>query len=217
MTKIIDRVNIEFCHTWDNIKDVMIYGGEIHNVLISENQFYGAKGDAIVVGREARRIQIINNRIYDFGRETDDMYDGIRIQDWVYDVLIEGNIIGEHWEGNPRCELNLIDNCRNVMVIGNDFPSTLQQVPISKTTVGANITIKNNQGFKTENSGTATISASTTVTFNHGLAGTPTHVECGFKAIGYGSWKWSATSTQITIQVTSTGTYTFSWYAEYKP
>jgi len=76
---------------------------------------------------------------------------------------------------------------------------------------------KYNQGFVTENSGTATITASTTVTFNHGLAGTPTHVECGFQNAGYGSWIWSATSTQITITVTTSGTYTFSWYAEYKP
>jgi hypothetical protein len=68
-----------------------------------------------------------------------------------------------------------------------------------------------------QNSGTATITASTTVTFNHGLAGTPTHVECGFKNFGYGSWWWTATSTQITITVVTSGTYTFSWYAEYKP
>jgi hypothetical protein len=80
-----------------------------------------------------------------------------------------------------------------------------------------NIKVKSNIGFITENSGTATITASTSVTFNHGLAGTPTHVECGFETIGYGSWIWSATSTQITITVANSGTYTFSWYAEYQP
>jgi hypothetical protein len=69
----------------------------------------------------------------------------------------------------------------------------------------------------TYNCGTATITASTSVTFNHGLAGTPTHVECGFKTLGYGTWRWSATSTQITITVQNSGTYTFSWCAEYRP
>jgi len=65
-----------------------------------------------------------------------------------------------------------------------------------------------------QNSGTATISASTSVTFDHGLVGTPRHVECGFKTPGYGSWSWSATSTQITITVEVSGTYDFSWSAE---
>jgi len=67
------------------------------------------------------------------------------------------------------------------------------------------------------NSGTATITDSTTVVFAHGLAGTPTKVNVGFKTTGYGSWIWSATSTQITITVTNSGTYTLSWDAEYKP
>jgi len=66
----------------------------------------------------------------------------------------------------------------------------------------------------TENWGTDTISATTTKTFNHALIGTPTHVEIGWKDTGYGDWKWSATSTQITITVTTSGTYAFSWYAK---
>lgn len=74
-----------------------------------------------------------------------------------------------------------------------------------------------NIGYVTENSGTATITASTNVTFNHGMNKTPTHVTCGFKTTGYGSWIWSANSTQITITVTVSGTYDLSWYAEYKP
>lgn len=67
------------------------------------------------------------------------------------------------------------------------------------------------------NSGTATISSGTSVTFDHGLAGTPTLVLCSFNNTGYGDWKWSATSTQITITVTNSGTYEVYWYAEYKP
>jgi len=69
-------------------------------------------------------------------------------------------------------------------------------------------------GCKSENSGTETISASTSVTFDHKLARIPTHVECGFKTPGYGSWSWSATDTQITITVEVSGTYDFSWYAK---
>ena len=74
-----------------------------------------------------------------------------------------------------------------------------------------------NIGYVTENSGTATISASTSVTFEHGLAGTPTHVEVGWKDTGYGDWKWTANATHITITVTNSGTYSFSWRAYYEP
>jgi len=95
-------------------------------------------------------------------------------------------------------------------VIGNRLSSGL-------TVIGINNYVRSNTGFVTENSGTATISASTSVTFTHGLAGTPTHVDCGFKTAGYGSWTWSANSTHITITVANPGTYNFSWYAEYEP
>jgi hypothetical protein len=71
--------------------------------------------------------------------------------------------------------------------------------------------------FVTENSGATTISASTTVTFNHGLAGTPTGVWASFSSTAVTGWKWTATSTSVTITVTPSGTYTVYWYAEYKP
>ena len=101
------------------------------------------------------------------------------------------------------------------LLIGCDF--TGNQVGAVGTIVGANTKFKNVLGYVTESSGTATISASTTVTFNHGLAGTPTHVGCGFKTTGYGSWIWSADATNITITVAVSGTYDLTWDAEYKP
>jgi len=95
--------------------------------------------------------------------------------------------------------------------------ASVAQIQVDGGSVVHHTTVKYNIGFVTENSGTATISSSTSVVVNHGLAGTPTHVNCGFKTTGYGSWIWSATSTQITITVTNSGTYTLSWDAEYKP
>ena len=107
----------------------------------------------------------------------------------------------------------------DVHAVNNYAPCIVQEG--SAGWVTNNSSLKNDiggrVGYVTENSGTATITASTTVTFNHGLAGTPTHVECGFKTLGYGSWSWSATSTQITITVATSGSYTFSWHAEYNP
>jgi len=69
-----------------------------------------------------------------------------------------------------------------------------------------------------ENSGTATISASTSVVVTHGLAGTPTVVIVTPESTGYGAFAVTArNSTTFTITVTTSGTYTFDWYAEYKP
>jgi len=100
------------------------------------------------------------------------------------------------------------------LIAHNDFYGTFSISPIRF--VGGEI-YRDNIRVKTENSGTATISSSTSVTFEHGLAGTPTHVEVGWKDTGYGDWKWTANATHITITVTNSGTYSFSWRAYYKP
>ena len=76
--------------------------------------------------------------------------------------------------------------------------------------------IKYNSNYVTENSGTATFSG-TSVSFAHGLAGTPTGVWASFNSTGYGGWTWTANSTHITITVANTGDYTVYWWAEYKP
>jgi len=57
---------------------------------------------------------------------------------------------------------------------------------------GLGALFKYNVGFVTENSGTATISSGTSVTFSHGLAGTPNVVLVGWQDTGYGTWSWSA-------------------------
>ncbi len=74
-----------------------------------------------------------------------------------------------------------------------------------------------NEGFVTQQTGSAVISSSTTVVFNHGLATTPTLVLASFNDTAVNGWKWTATATQVTITVTPSGTYSVYWYAEYKP
>ncbi len=81
-------------------------------------------------------------------------------------------------------------------------------------TIGANTDVKYNLGYVTENKGTATITASTSVVFNHGLATTPTLVLASFNLASYGNYTWTATTTQITITVSTSDTYTVYWYAE---
>jgi hypothetical protein len=107
---------------------------------------------------------------------------------------------------------NIFNNIASHTIAINPSAHIIMEGNVKVTAVGS---ILNYVG--TSNSGTATISASTSVTFNHKLIKTPTHVECGFEMTGYGTWRWSATNTQITITVTTSGTYIFSWYAICEP
>jgi len=76
--------------------------------------------------------------------------------------------------------------------------------------------IERNRGFVTENKGSSTFSG-TSVSFTHGLAGTPDYVWASFNSTGYGDWTWTANSTHITITVTDSGDYTVYWRAYYEP
>jgi len=74
------------------------------------------------------------------------------------------------------------------------------------TKVGANTIVRNNQGYVTENSGSATVASGTTsVTVNHGLATTPTRIqvtprENPTNAVSFW-WVDTLTTTQFTIHV----------------
>jgi len=86
--------------------------------------------------------------------------------------------------------------------------------------VVSGLRIRNVRGFVTESSGTATIpSGATSVTFAHGLAGTPTLVVLGPTHAEVVDAVWSADATNITITVPAavTADRRISWYAEYHP
>lgn len=74
-----------------------------------------------------------------------------------------------------------------------------------------------NFNYVTQNSGNATISASTSVTFNHGLQSNATFVSASFNSTSVDGWTWTSTSTQITITVTPSGSYIVYWDAQYQP
>jgi len=203
-----------------------IYAGVTKTILVgniahsqAEHGFFIDASSTILDGNIARNcttyhgftIYGVDGVVSDVSLVNNQAYDNIGHGIYLYNAqhcLIQGNRLkGNNYgiAGDGTSNYNTF--------IGNDL--TGNSVPYSS--VGSNNLVKNNMGFVTENSGTATITASTTVTFDHWLAGIPTSVECGFKTTGYGSWIWSATSIQITITVATSGTYTFSWYAEYKP
>lgn len=101
-----------------------------------------------------------------------------------------------------------------VWVLDNDVEDNLTANILKE---GTNITIKNNKGYVTENSGITTAIA-TGATVTHGLAGTPTKVivtaaESGPTDI----YVSSVGATTFAINYGGGGTKTFYWEAEYKP
>jgi hypothetical protein len=82
---------------------------------------------------------------------------------------------------------------------------------------GANTKVKNNIGYVTENSGTATIPAgATSVTVAHGLAATPSKVLVTPRANIGSVWVSARNSTHITISCSTAPTTDtiVDWYAE---
>jgi len=77
--------------------------------------------------------------------------------------------------------------------------------------------VSNLSNYITQRSGEAIFSNNNTVTFDHGLVCTPTIVWCSFNNTGWGDWKWSATSTQLTITTSNNINAACYWTAEYKP
>jgi len=154
---------------------IVIENNVIHNnmkqgILIATSTLHNQNITQHLAG-----IKIIGNQIFDNGQSgTFDM--GIYFDTTINNInitnaLISGNLIF-NTEKAIRFESG---NYSNFRITDNYFNAT---TVLSKST-DANFSdfhFENNLGFITENSGTATITASTTVTFDHGLAGTPTLV-----------------------------------------
>lgn len=144
----------------------------------------------------------------------DSTHNGIRLY-YSTNCSVTGNIIDDQRPSPLQCRA-IREEGGDYNIIADNIAGATQYSP-RILVVGEHTRVRDNLGFVTENWGTATISSSTSVQFNHGLSGTPDQVMVGFNTTGYGDCGWSATSTQITLTVTNSGTYEVSWYAIYKP
>jgi len=135
----------------------------------------------------------------------------IKIRDCIFDSIAStrnikvGYATGVTMEGNrfSTKTSNLIEltvNSVNPRVINNDLKIAGANAIINNSTTAL---IKWNEGYVTENSGTATFSgtgAQTVFTIAHGCALTPTHVNLEAKsADASGDKYWSADATNITV------------------
>jgi len=206
-----------------NVRYNTVLGGKIYANDVIGVQFY-----ALGIGAGCHSNTMIGTEVSGNGQS------GIKIEDSSKNHFIGMFILNNAEQGiysnNESATELLIQGCRivaptgkrpidlhsnsgNCTIIGNDLESdTLSLLYPSKNIV------EDNLGYVTENSGNATITASTSVVVNHGLVGTPTSVQITRSAVGMGDFYVDTlTSTQFTIHVGNSGTWTLYWYAEYKP
>jgi len=187
-----------------------------YNRIINNRIEHNGRHDLYVYGGDGNIIS--GNQFQNENRKTQaNAYDFVRLDGSAYDNIVVGNRMYDY--SSPaiqvRYAISTTVTVSRTLILHNNLINGYYTKGINS--LGTEDIVRQNIGYITENSGTATITASTSVTFNHGLAGTATHVEIGWKTTGYGTWSWSANSTDVTITVTVSGTYSFSWSAEYKP
>jgi len=134
-------------------------------------------------------------------------------------IIKVGNqtLIKDCWFANDTTNgvYTLSGTGNDVILCDNYFGSSLNTNDLANINYAK---IEGNINYVTENSGTATISASTYVDVTHGLAGTPTTINVTPATSGTGDWCLSNIGdTTFRINVANSGTYTFYWTAEYKP
>ena len=140
---------------------------------------------------------------------------------WVHNVTISSCFIGNRLgqTATQRDGVHTENQCDYFHIVDNTFYNNTAS-PI--TLVGTHNTIKNNLGYVTYNSGSASIADGATV--NHGLSGTPTSVILTSSEVNYYPFCTSKASTTFTVNwkywngtafETATGSHALYWSAEF--
>jgi hypothetical protein len=134
------------------------------------------------------------------GQDTSNTYSGIYLND-ATEVSIIANRSGDTGAGTrQKYGIAEAGTANNNRIIGN---MVLRNQTGGILVSGAGTVVKDNYGYATENSGTATFSGdgiATSFSFAHGLAATPTVVNLEAKsADAVGDKYWSADATNITV------------------
>jgi len=144
-------------------------GGYVRGLTINNNMFSAPSTTAIYLddGSQVSHPEIINNIFYFLPARRNAIRLGMS-----YGALVSNNIF---YYADTAIDISSL-KCMAPVIKNNLFHDcTTPVTPHGNPSYPA--TIKNNVGYTTENSGTATIPAgSTRVTVNHGLAGMPSKV-----------------------------------------
>lgn len=193
--------------------------GETFNVAIIGNVVKEMGGNGIII-TYSKYVTALGNTILNCGQDTsktNEQRSGIELASSSY-CTVSGNVILDN-QGTPTQTYGILETsvCDYNRISYNElYGNTIQ--PILK--IGAHTKVAYNNGYVTENSGTATIPASqTSVTVNHGLAGIPTVITVTPRGNIGSVWVSARNSTSfiITCGTAPTSDTIVDWYAEYKP
>jgi len=188
------------------------------HVIIENNICFDNAGDGVFIGW-SYCVKVVNNILFNNDKDNTGNA-GIRLSECTNTEII-GNILYDNRD-TPQQDygINICSDTYGIIRIFDNKIGTHQYGAINLAGTGTRV-IKRNEGFVTENSGTATIpSGQTSVTVPHGLVDTPTIV---FIEVNHDELKnykiTNKTSTQFTVEVPNavTADRTFSWRAWYEP
>jgi len=173
---------------------------------------------------DVKQIEIVSNTIRNVGGLTDNSYRGIFLfsNGDVNSVgIVSNNLITSSLANKPYACIELDSSAATTNITcRNNYLSDFSGVAVECDLTAIGIVVKNNTGFKTENSGTGTVaSGQTIIAVNHGLAITPSInniLVTPTNSMGSATkfYVSTVTSTQFTINVnTDPGatTATFVW------
>lgn len=151
----IDRVTIRGGHFYDNTNTIRIDADYVFNVLITDITVEKEREYSIYM-TGGRRVQIVNNRIFDCGTDSSNTYDGIYISGETASppiaVIISGNNIGNHWvENQMRYCVHLNGTCEHIRVSNNIFESWKTASPteaVNNNSTAVDVVVENNQGMR---------------------------------------------------------------------
>ena len=160
----ISRVTIRGGHFYDNINSIRIDAEYSFNILIEGITAERDRQHCIYM-TAGRRVQIVNNRIYDIGTDALNTYDGIHITSTYnnppIDILIQGNNIGNHWiENQMRYCIVVNGSVHHVKITDNILDTWKSVVPLQPIYYGLNVKdleIHFNQNYPTESYGIVNI------------------------------------------------------------
>jgi len=112
-------------------------------------------------------------------------YQGFRIALTTRSIIIGCRCLDREATKTQAYGIEIADDVSDCIIVGNNVLGNLYGGIFASATALANNIVKNNRGFVTENSGTATIANNEWI--SHGLAGTPTTVTITPRAVTYGS------------------------------
>jgi len=187
----------------------------LHNkkIRVNDNIVYKSGRYGIVL-EYVDYSECIGNVCVNNGQLDSTRGDGIRV-DVATNTVVSGNVCYDDQATKTQTYgITAVGGSSSNIFVGNNVAGNL----IGNMSISSGNIVSENIGFTTEKRGSATITAGTSVDVTHGLAGTPTIVTVTPRSIGYGAYAVTArNSTTFTITVSTSGTYTFDWYAEYKP